>query len=81
MWFENDVFVIIDELVLDLGVDFIKVGHTAQIIKIALSICALRQLPTFEMLFTGVDVQGSVQKIGAGRKTVYEIDSRSGVLS
>ena len=29
------------------GVDFIKVGRKAQIIEIALSICALRLRPTF----------------------------------
>ena len=57
------------------GVDFIKVGHTAQIIEIALSSCALSQ--TFEKLFTGVNVWHWVRKIGAGRKIVYEIDPRS----
>ena len=42
-------------------VDFIKVRCTAQIIGIALFICAL--CPTFDKLFTGVEV--------------YEIDPRS----
>ena len=59
------------------GVDFIKVGHTAQNIEIALSICALHQRPTFEKLFSGVRVQRKAQKIGGGRKTVYEIDLKS----
>ena len=36
------------------GVDFIKVGHMAQIIEIALSICAPTAYPQrFEYLFTG----------------------------
>ena len=56
------------------GVDFIKVGCKAQIIEIAPSICALRLRPTFEKLFTGVNVRRRVRKIGAGCKTVYEID-------
>ena len=30
--------------------------------------------PTFEKLFTCANVGQSAQKIGAGRKTVYEID-------
>ena len=36
--------------------------------------CALR--PTFEKLFTGANVRRRARKIGAGRKTVSEIDSR-----
>ena len=41
-------------------------------------IYALRQTiyalhPTFEKLFTGAKVQHKAQKIGVGRKTVYEI--------
>ena len=56
------------------GVDFIRVGPTAQIIKMALSIWVLRLPPTFEKLFTGINVQHKAPKIGAGRKTVYEID-------
>ena len=38
------------------GVDFIKVGNTAQIIEIALSIFVLRPRPTFEKVFIGVKV-------------------------
>ena len=36
------------------GVDLIKIGCTAQIIVIALPICAPHLRPTFEKLFTGV---------------------------
>ena len=54
-------------------VDFLKVGSMAQIIEIALSICALLLRPTFEKLFTGVNVRRRPRKIGAGLKTVYEI--------
>ena len=46
------------------GVNFIKVGHTAQIIEIGLSICALG--PTFEKLFCGVKVGRRVQ-LGANQ--------------
>ena len=42
------------------GVDFIKFGHTAQIIEIALSIWALRLCPTFWEAFL------LVQKLSAG---------------
>ena len=56
------------------GVDFIKVGHTAQNIEIALSICALHLRPAFEKLFSSVRVQRKAQKISGGCKTVYEID-------
>ena len=43
------------------------------------TVCTLCQTvpalpPTFETLFTGVKVQPKAQKIGLGRKTVYEID-------
>ena len=54
-----------------------KVGHKGQIIEKALFICTLRLRPTFEKLFTGANVGRSTRKIGAGRKTVYEIDPRS----
>ena len=30
--------------------------------------------PTFDKLFTGAKVQRKAQKIGVGRKSVYEID-------
>ena len=56
------------------GVDFIKVGRTAQIKEIALSICALRLCPDFEKLFTGA----KVLRKGKGHKKVYEIDPRRG---
>ena len=49
---------------------------TAQIIEMALSIYALRLCPTFEKLFTGVNVWCRAQKIGTGHKTTYEIDPR-----
>ena len=56
------------------GVDFIKVGHKAQIIEIALSICALRLAQLFEKFFIGA-------KVGReGAKTVYEIDPRQMVV-
>ena len=57
-----------------LGVDFIKVGPRARIIEIALSIYALRLRTTFKKLFTGANVGRRAQKIGAGCKTVYEIN-------
>ena len=57
-----------------LGVGFIKVGHAAHIIDLALSIYALRLCPTFEMLFTGVKFWHRAQKIAAGRKTVHGIE-------
>ena len=38
------------------GVNFIKLGCNAQIIKLALSICALPLRPTFEKLFCGIKV-------------------------
>ena len=49
-------------------VDFRKDGHKAQIIEIVLSICAPRLCPTFENLFTGVNVWTRVYKIGPGPK-------------
>ena len=55
------------------GVDCIKVGRTAQIIEIALSICAHRLPPTFEKLFTGVNVWHRVQKIGTGCKQLMKL--------
>ena len=58
------------------GVDFIKVGRTAQNIEIALSIYALRLRPTFKELFTNIKDWCKAQKIGIGHKTVYEIDPR-----
>ena len=33
--------------------------------------------PTFEKLFTGANVGRRAQKVGAGRKTVYEMDPRT----
>ena len=59
-----------------LGVNFIKVGRTVQIIEIALSIFTLRLRPTFEKLFTCVKVGRRAQKIGVGCKTFYEMDLR-----
>ena len=41
------------------------------------AICALR--PTFEKLFTGAKVGRKAQKVGVGRKTVYEIDPRKNI--
>ena len=51
-----------------------------RIIELALSICALCLRPTFEKLFTGVNVWRRVGKIGAGGKTLYEIDPLSQIL-
>ena len=58
--------------------DFIKFGCTAQITEISLSICTLHLGPTFEKLFTGINVQPKAPNISAGCKTVYEIYPRSG---
>ena len=33
--------------------------------------------PTFEKIFTGAKVQSKAQKIGVGRKSVYEIETLS----
>ena len=54
------------------GVDIIKVGPTVLIIEIALSICALRQRPTFEKHFSGIVVQRKAQKLSLGCKTVLK---------
>ena len=56
------------------GVDFIKVGPTAQNIVSIFTLCLSL---TFEKLFTGAKVGYKAQKIGAGRNTVYEIDPSS----
>ena len=37
--------------------------------------------PTFEKLFTSAKVWPKVQKIGVGRKTVYEINPDPGAFS
>ena len=49
-----------------------NLGSHKLIYALRSAICALR--PTFKQLFTGAKVQRKVQKIGVGRKTVYEID-------
>ena len=55
------------------GVDFIKVGRTAQIIELALSIYALRLSQKFEKLFKG----STARTIGVGCEMVYEINPMS----
>ena len=64
---------------LNSGVDFIKVGCTAQIIEIALSICTLHLRPTFEKLFfwrkcaaQGLKDQRSVQNSLWKRPLVFK---------
>ena len=36
--------------------------------------------PTFEKLLTGAKVRPKEKKIGVGRKSVYEIDPRTGFM-
>ena len=56
------------------GFNFIRVGSTAEIIKISLSVYVLCLWPSFEKLFCSIKVWCKVHKIGIGRKTVHEID-------